>query len=116
MPTCPPRRRNAAVPLIAASLAALLLSIPSPARADADGIQASLPGWQNVTAVLARLRRQAAFRHDWKMLATRFPAPADQHFIVIDIARQRLDLYAGGQLKKTGRSQPPSLALGKMPP
>lgn len=60
-----------------------------------------MPGWQNVTAILASLRRQAAFRHDWKMLAARFPALADQDFIVVDIARQRLYFYADGQREKT---------------
>jgi lipoprotein-anchoring transpeptidase ErfK/SrfK len=87
------------VPLLAASLVALLLSGASPARA--DGIQASTPAWQKVTAVLGRLRRQAVIRQDWKVLAARFPAPDDQDLIVVDIARQRLYFYADGQLEKT---------------
>lgn len=74
----------------AIGLSVLAVSCLLHATGDAAGIGGSL------SRSIARLRRDRAFRADWRRIESRHPTPGNPAFIIVDVARQRLYLFENG--------------------
>ena len=64
-------------------------------------------------AVLRARWRRRAFAADWRRLARRYPAPGDRDFIVVDIARERLDLFRDGRYRAGWRVSTSRFGVGQ---
>lgn len=81
-------------------IAGLAASPLVPALADSDNrvqnVSRPDQSISRLAPLISQLRRNVAFKADWRRLCRRFPGPRDQYLIVVDIGRQRLYLFDDG--------------------
>lgn len=61
----------------------------------ATGHAAGIGG--SLSRSIARLRRDHAFRANWRRIESGHPMPGDPAFVIVDVARQQLYLFENGR-------------------